>query len=71
LKDIRDFIQGEVEFRKEKSRIKCGVRENSKRPNRPMHLTPMPSALLARRLRSRLWRQKQVGASDRGRSAEK
>ena len=36
-----------------------------------MHLTPMPSALLARRLRSRLWCQKQVGASDRGRSAKK
>jgi hypothetical protein len=35
-----------------------------------MHLTPMPSALLARRLRSRLWCQKQVGASDRGRSRE-
>ncbi len=35
-----------------------------------MHLTPMPSALLARRLRSRLWCQKQVGASDRGRSAK-
>jgi len=34
-----------------------------------MHLTPMPSALLARRLRSRLWCQKQVGAGDRGRSA--
>ena len=33
-----------------------------------MHLTPMPSALLARRLRSRLWCQKQVGAGDRGRS---
>ena len=28
----------------------------------------MPPALLARRLRSRLWCQKQVGASDRGRS---
>jgi hypothetical protein len=27
-----------------------------------MHLTPMPSALLARRLRSSLWCQKQVGA---------
>jgi len=41
----------------------------TKMANRPMHLTPMPSALLARRLRSRLWCQKQVGASDRGRSA--
>jgi len=28
----------------------------------------MPSALLARRLRSRLWCQKQVGAGHRGRS---
>jgi len=37
------------------------------KPNEPMHLTPMPSALLARRLRSSLWCQKQVGASDRGR----
>jgi len=36
-----------------------------------MHLTPMPSALLARRLRSRLWCQKQVGASDRGCSMKK
>ena len=36
-----------------------------------MHLTPMPSALLARRLRSRLWCQKQVGAGDRVRSAKK
>jgi len=36
-----------------------------------MHLTPMPSALLARRLRSRLWCQKQVGAGDRGRWANK
>jgi len=41
------------------------------KPNRPMHLTPMPSALLARRLRSRLWCQKQVGAGDRGRSRKK
>jgi len=40
-----------------------------KRPNEPMDLTTMRSALLARRLRSRLWRQKQVVAGDRGRSA--
>jgi len=33
-----------------------------------MQLIPMPSALLARRLRSRLWCQKQVGIPDRGRS---
>jgi len=39
--------------------------------NGPMDLTPMPSALLARRLRSRLWCQKQVGAGHRGRSAKK
>jgi len=38
--------------------------------SRGLHdLTPMPSALFARRLRSRLWCQKQVGASDRGCSA--
>ena len=35
-----------------------------------MQLIPMPSALLARRLRSSLWCQKQVGIPDRGRSAE-
>jgi len=42
--------------------------KQSKIANRPMHLTTMPSALLARRLRSSLWCQKQVVASDRGRS---
>ena len=36
-----------------------------------MDLTAMPSALLARRLRSRLGCQKQVGAGHRGRSAER
>lgn len=35
-----------------------------------MHLTPMPSALLARRLRSGLCCQKQVGAGDRGRRSK-
>ena len=43
----------------------------TKRPNGPMHLTPMPSALFARRLRSSLWRQKQVVIRHRGRSAKK
>jgi len=33
-----------------------------------MDLTAMPSALLARRLRGRLWCQKQVVIGDRGRS---
>ena len=42
-------------------------RSNGNNANEPMHLTPMPSALLARRLRSRLGCQKQVGAGDRGR----
>jgi len=41
---------------------------NKNKPNRAMQLIPMPSALLARRLRSRLWCQKQVGIPDRGRS---
>jgi hypothetical protein len=36
--------------------------------NGPMLLIPMPAALLARRLRSILWRQKQVGIPERGRS---
>jgi hypothetical protein len=35
--------------------------------NGPMQLTPMPLALLARRLRSSLWRQKQVVIRHRGR----
>jgi hypothetical protein len=39
--------------------------------NGAVHLTTMPSALLARRLRSSLWCQKQVVAGDRGRSARK
>ena len=37
------------------------------KPNNPLHSTTMPSALLARRLRSSLWCQKRVVASDRGR----
>jgi len=37
--------------------------------NEPVDLIPVPSGLLAFRLRSKLWCQKQVGASDRGRSA--
>ena len=40
----------------------------AKMANGPMQLVTMPSALLAFRLRSRLGCQKQVGASDRGRS---
>ena len=35
-----------------------------------MELIPVPSALLARRLRSRLWCQKQAGIPHRGRSAK-
>jgi len=38
------------------------------RPNEPMDRITMPSALLARRLRSSLWCQKQVVLADRGRS---
>jgi len=38
--------------------------------NRPMDLTPMPSALLVFRLRSRLWCQKQAAIPDRGHSAK-
>jgi len=41
------------------------------RPNGVIDLTTMPSALLARRLRSRLWCQKQVVAGHRGRWATK
>lgn len=43
--------------------------ETSSTPNRPkpMHVTAMPSAPLARRLRSSLWCQKQVVAGDSGR----
>jgi len=37
------------------------------RPNDPMDLTTMPAALLARRLRSSLWCQKQVAAGHRER----
>jgi len=40
-------------------------------PNRPMHLTTMPSALLSQILRTQDLRQKQVVAGDRGRSAMK
>ena len=40
---------------------------NGNNANEPIDLTPMPSALLARRLRSSLWCQKQVGAGHRGR----
>jgi len=36
-----------------------------------MQLIPVPSGLLARRLRSRLWCQKRAGIPDRGRSAMK
>ena len=36
-------------------------------PNGAVELIPVPSGLLARRLRSRLWCQKQVGAGHRGR----
>jgi hypothetical protein len=43
----------------------------NKMANRPMDLTTMPSALLARRLRSSLWCQKRVVAGHRGRSAKK
>jgi len=39
-----------------------------KKPNGPVQLIPMPSALLAFRLQSRLGCQKQVGIPDRGRS---
>jgi len=48
--------------------LRRGLTEKTKMPNEPMDLTPMPSALLARRLRSSLWCQKQVGAGHRGRS---
>jgi len=52
---------------------KFGIHRNQewKSPNRPVQLIPMPSALLAFRLRSRLGCQKQVGIPDRGRSPEK
>jgi len=42
----------------------------NKKPNGPVQLIPMPSALLAFRLRSSLGCQKQVGIPDRGRSAK-
>ena len=45
------------------------VTRKTKWPNRAVHLTTMPSALLARRLRSSLWCQKQVVAGDSGRWA--
>ena len=35
--------------------------------NEPIHLTPMPSALLSHILLAQAVRQKQVGAGDRGR----
>jgi len=41
------------------------------RPNGPMHLTTMPSALLSQILRTQDLRQKQVVAGDRGRSEKK
>jgi len=47
------------------------VYAENKIANEPMDLTPMPAALLSRRLRSRLWCQKQVGAGHRGRSETK
>jgi len=52
-------------------RIDAFRRENEKNANGPVQLIPMPSALLARRLRSSLWRQKQVVIGHRGRSRRK
>ena len=49
-------------------RIDVLRRKNEKNANEPMHLIPMPSALLACRLLGRLGCQKQVGIGDRGRS---
>ena len=43
--------------------------QKANRPNGPMHLTPMPAALLSQILRRQDLRQKQVGAGDRGRWA--
>jgi hypothetical protein len=40
------------------------------RPNEPMDLIPMPSALLTHFLLAQEMRQKQVGIGHRGRSAE-
>ena len=44
------------------------IEVQDKKPNGPMQLIPVPSGLLARRLLSRLWCQKQAGIPDRGRS---
>ena len=44
-----------------------GNQQNRKYANGPMELIPVPAALLARRLRSKLGCQKQVGAGNRGR----
>ncbi len=61
-KACRDYSRG---FWKAYKQLK------KKMANGPMHLTTMPAALLARRLRSRLWCQKQVVAGDWGRWAKK
>jgi hypothetical protein len=45
-------------------------RMKTKMANEPMDRIPMPAALLAFRLRSRLGCQKQVGIGHRGRSQE-
>jgi len=46
-------------------------KKNEKNANEPMHLIPMPSALLTFRLRGSLGCQKRVGIGDRGRSRRK
>ena len=50
-----------------KLRIDAICKTNEKNANEPVQLIPMPSALLAFRLRSSLGCQKQVGIPDRGR----
>jgi len=51
-------------------RLRPRIMEQIKNANEPMELIPVPSALLARRLRSRLGCQKQAGIAHRGRSAK-
>ena len=51
-------------------RLRPRIMEQIKYANEPMDLTTMPAALLARRLRSSLWCQKQVVAGHRGRSGK-
>jgi len=49
------------------STLRTQTEMKAKKPNGPMELIPVPAALLARRLRSRLWCQKQAGIAHRGR----